>query len=276
MATLGSEFQRNKHTRLRRLWVLAVGSLLVATSVAQDSVKPLSSAFFGVWKENSTFETGRSVTFERKADGIHMGTDPVGFTYDGIDRPAPMSHTTAAWKKTGTNKYEMTMKRDGKLTATSTRVISADGNVMTVVYLSAVTGASTTSVWNRDGRSSDPDLLIGTWEMDPKSTKSDERLIIEPEAQGIRVSLGALGHASPEFTAKFDGKDYALNPAKGYSTTSTVSLKQIDERTFVEYYKVSGYLVATAEYVLSADGKMLKKNFTGLNKTPLISTFDKQ
>jgi len=270
------EFQRNKHTRLRRLWVLAVGSLLVATSVAQDSDQPLSSAFFGIWKENSALETGRSVTFERRADGIHMGTDPVGFTYDGIDHAASLSHTTAAWKKTGTNKYEMLVKRDGKLTATSTRVISADSNVMTVVYLSAETGASTTSVWNRDGRSSDPDLLIGTWKMDPKSMNSDVRLIIESEGQGIRVSLGVPGHAPAEFTAKFDGKDYALNSANGYSATSTVSLKQIDERTFVEYYKVSGNTIATAEYVLSADGKTLKKKFTGLNKTPMISTFDKQ
>jgi len=251
--------------------------------VVQESRRPLSRAFFGIWKENPTLESERSVTFERKADGIHETSFPQGFECDGKDYATNLPHTTVTCNKTGPSAYELTTKRDGKPTMIATRVISADGNVMTVVGVSPETGTGTrtTSIWNRVGRSSDQeDPLIGTWKMDPKSVTTDPptRSIIEEWGDGISESYGIPGQAVLEFAAKFDGKDYAFLPGKS-SGSLTVSLKQVDELAFVGSVKMLGQPFATLEYLLSADGKKLKKTFTLVSKeAPLTSVmwFDKQ
>jgi hypothetical protein len=107
----------------------------------------MNQALFGIWKGDTGAETQgtRSVTFERKADEIHMGGDPNGFAYDGVERPARGVRATSAWKKTGSRAYESIFKINGKLEFTVTRQISEDGNTMTVNMLS-FTGTRAVSV----------------------------------------------------------------------------------------------------------------------------------
>ena len=101
----------------------------------------IEMAFFGIWKENTGARTQdtRSITFERKADGIHIGGDPNGFAYGGVERPARGFHVTSTWKKTGSRAYESISKTNGKLVFTVTRQISEDVSTMTVVNILAST-----------------------------------------------------------------------------------------------------------------------------------------
>jgi hypothetical protein len=102
-------------TLMRCCEIAWLGAVLLAEAQAQ--APPLNQAFFGIWKENSGAGTQdtRSITFERKADEIHMGGDPNGFAYDGVERPARGFHATNAWKKTGPRAYESISKTNGKL-----------------------------------------------------------------------------------------------------------------------------------------------------------------
>jgi hypothetical protein len=264
---------------LTRCFVIAwLGAVLLAEAQAQ--VPPLNQAFFGIWKENGGEGTPdtRSVTFERKADGIHMGDDPNGFAYDGVERPARGFHATSAWKKTGPRAYESTT--NGKLQYVVTRQISEDGNTMTVVNILAGTGARTVSVWTRVGAATDSDPLIGTWKMDPGSMKTDSptRLIIESHGDAISVTNGIPGRATPDFTARFDGHDYPFaaggepGPLVGY-------LKRISDRSFVQVLKpptAAGQPLMTFEYVLSPDGKTLQKTMTLSSGTNNVAVYNKQ
>jgi hypothetical protein len=236
-------------------------------------MKPLNPAFFGIWKENSAKgrESESTVTFERKADGIHMGNSKQGFAYDGQDHSSSAIGTTA-WKKTGARSYESIMKNKGKPIGTTTRSISADGKAMTVIFVSAETGSRSTTVWNRVGTSADSDPLIGTWKLDPTSriTETPSRMIIEKVGDAIRVSNGIPGKAVPDFTAKFDGAEQPWRGHKG-KIVATVSLKQLDERAFVETLKLSGAPFTIQEFVLAPDARTIKKTTTIVGQTPRTS-----
>lgn len=267
-------------TLMRCLVIAWLGAVLL--SEAQAQAPPLNQAFFGIWKENigaGTQDT-RSVTFERKADEIHMGGDPNGFAYDGIERPERGFHATSAWKKTGTRAYESISKANGKLQYTVTRQISEDGDTMTVVNSFASTGARTVSVWTRVGASTDSDPLVGTWEMDPGSMKTDSptRLIIESHGDTISVTNGIPGRATPDFTAKFDGRDYPF-AAGGEPGALLVYLKRISDRSFVQALKLpmgAGRPSMTFEYVLSPDGKTLQKTMTLSSGTNNVAVYNRQ
>jgi hypothetical protein len=267
-------------TLMRCCEIAWLGAVLLAEAQAQ--APPLNQAFFGIWKENTGAETQdtRSVTFERKADGIHMGADPNGFAYDGVERPVRGFQATSAWKKTGARAYESISKTNGKLQYTVTRQISEDGNTMTVVNIQAATGSRTVSVWTRVGASADSDPLIGTWKRGSLKTDSPTRLIIESHGDAISVTNGIPGRAAPDFTAKFDGRDYP-SATGGKPGAFVVYLKRISDRSFVQVVKLpmaAGQPFMTFEYVLSLDGKTLQKTMTlnsGTNK-PTVIVYDRQ
>jgi hypothetical protein len=119
---------------------------------------------------------------------------------------------------------------------------------------------------------------MGTWKVDPSSTKTDERLIIESHGDAISVTNGIPGRSTPDFTAKFDGQDYPFAIA-GKPLAFVVCLKRISDHSFVQVVKVSvaaGQPIMTFEYVLSPDGKTLQNTLTlGTNK-PTVSVYSKQ
>jgi hypothetical protein len=161
----------------------------------------------------------------------------------------------------------------------SFRVISSDGNTMTRTNAVIETGVRSTDRWTRVGAATDSDLIVGTWSFVPGSLEPDtpERLIIAQQGDSITVSEGIPGRATPEFTAKVDGKNYPWIQGKGFGV-ATVSLRQLDDHSFAEFRKVGGQPYITAKYVLSQDGKTLTKTFTLVAKTPktMVSIFGKQ
>jgi hypothetical protein len=112
----------------------------------------LASPHMGTWKLNeakSKFAAGASknhtVLYAAAGEQVKVtvdGTDAQGKSlhnewtgkFDGKDYPVTGDSTsdTRSYKQAGDNKLEMTVKKDGKVTATGTIVVSADGKSRTV------------------------------------------------------------------------------------------------------------------------------------------------
>jgi hypothetical protein len=112
----------------------------------------LASPHMGTWKLNdakSKFAAGatknHTVVYAAAGDQVKVtvdGTDAQGKSihnewtgkFDGKDYPVTGDPTsdTRSYKQAGENKLEMTVKKDGKVTATGTIVVAADGKTRTV------------------------------------------------------------------------------------------------------------------------------------------------
>ncbi|MFY9673826.1 MAG: hypothetical protein WB817_09715 [Terriglobales bacterium] len=111
-----------------------------------------ASPEMGTWKLNeakSKFAPGapknHTVVYEPAGDNIKVTVDGVDAQgkpthnewtgkFDGKDYPlaGDPSADTRSYKKVSANKLELTNKKDGKVTATGTIVVSADGKTRTV------------------------------------------------------------------------------------------------------------------------------------------------
>jgi len=111
-----------------------------------------ASPVMGTWKLNeakSKFPAGapknNTVVYEAAGDSIKVTVDGVDGAgkpthnewtgkFDGKDYPltGDSAADTRAYKKISANKMELTNKKDGKVTATGTIVVAADGKTRTV------------------------------------------------------------------------------------------------------------------------------------------------
>ena len=119
------------------------------------------------------------------------------------------------------------------------------------------------SVLSLVGQTKDP--LIGTWALDGTNSTFDPGpapagnriMIFAPVANGFKHTTkteGGFLNSVLEYTAKYDGKDYAMDPE---SPMDTVSLKRIDANTVERSGKIRGKVVETATMKVSPDGKTL-------------------
>jgi hypothetical protein len=113
---------------------------------------------------------------------------------------------------------------------------------------------------------------VGTWRLNvSKSTTSpgpkpfSSTVHIESADGGIKQvteqSLG-IGASRSEFTAKFDGKDYAI---RGNPNADMVTLKRIDDTTYEVVGKQRGKVTITSRVSHSADGKVRTVVQTGVD-----------
>jgi len=125
---------------------------LTFTLLCLAAIVCLASPQMGTWKLNeakSKFAPGatknHTVVYAAAGDQVKVtvdGTDAQGKSihnewtgkFDGKDYPVTGDPTsdTRAYKQAGENKLEMTVKKDGKVTATGSIVVSADGKSRTV------------------------------------------------------------------------------------------------------------------------------------------------
>jgi len=102
--------------------------------------------------------------------------------------------------------------------------------------------------------------LVGTWHLNV--AKSKFRISPPPKSaiakvmlrdEGIAVTLSIVNgdgtNSELHYTAKYDGKDYALFNA--------VALKRIDDHTDEVIYRQKGKVIRTSKRVVSSDGKTL-------------------
>ena len=132
------------------------------------------------------------------------------------------------------------------------------------------------------------DPFEGTWKLNPARSASTPGptpevsvMKIEARENGIKVirdlsdSAAAAGHW--EFTASFDGKDYAV---ANDPTRDTVALKRVDAYTLHAVNKKNGKVNSAPQWVVSRDGKTLTIRWQGTNAqdqaTTNVRVYDKQ
>ena len=109
------------------------------------------------------------------------------------------------------------------------------------------------------------DPIIGTWELNLAKSKvspgpppKSQTLTYEAAGQGVKITVkGTDAEGKPidsQFTANYDGKDYAVTGNPGWDT---ITLKRIDAYKSESTRKKAGKVVGTATRVVSKDGKTL-------------------
>jgi hypothetical protein len=130
--------------------------------------------------------------------------------------------------------------------------------------------------------------FVGTWKLNaakskysPGPTPKSQTAVIDAVDGGMKVvsdrveADGKTVHF--EWTAKFDGKDYAV---KGDPARDTVSVKKIDEYNLEITSKKAGKVTTMIKAVYAKDGKTRVETVTGTNAQgqPVnnVTAWDKQ
>ena len=133
------------------------------------------------------------------------------------------------------------------------------------------------------------DRQVGTWKLNLEKSKytadhpapKSVTLNIQEQEGGLKVNVdGEDVQGNPihiSFTAKYDGKDYAMT---GSATTDTIALKRIDANTIETTSKKNGEVVTTVRSVVSRDGKTRTSTWKGKNAKgdpeTWVAVYDKQ
>jgi hypothetical protein len=137
-----------------------------------------------------------------------------------------------------------------------------------VVTLGVVLGAGGGQV---AAQASNP--RFGTWKLNVAKSKYDPgpapqsgTMKLEAAGEGEKSTTeGVNATGAPtktEYTAQYDGKDYALT---GAQNADTLALKRIDARTMERANKKGDKVVATSTWVVSEDGKTMTVTTKGTN-----------
>jgi hypothetical protein len=115
--------------------------------------------------------------------------------------------------------------------------------------------------------------FVGTWKLNPAKSKyspgptpKSQTAVIDSVDGGMKVvsdrveADGKTVHF--EWTAKFDGKDYAV---KGDPSRDTVSVKKVDDYNLEITSKKAGKVSTTIKAVYAKDGKTRVETVTGTN-----------
>ncbi len=170
--------------------------------------------YAGKWKMNvakSNFGD-TTVTYEQLPGGEMKATmDGQSYTFktDGKDNMTPWG-ITLAWKQVDPKTWEVVEKTNGKVTATSTVKLPADGKALTVDAKRVKADGGTSNDTITYQRVSGGPGLAGKWKTKNLKTSSPQTLsLTQKGSDGLTISVGNEGGVCD---AKFDGKDY---PAKG-------------------------------------------------------------
>jgi len=190
---------------------------------------------------------------------------------DGQDQPVSgQPYDTISVREVDSTSLEITAKKGGKAEFEQTRTVSDDGNTLTVKTTShpknsdqVVTGEATLS---RIGKApAGANGTSGSWRIG-KINQSENGRTTTYKSNGDELSMSTPTGES--YTAKLDGKEYAVKGAYGYDS---VSLKRVDDRTIEETDKRDGKTVTVTKITVSPDGKkmtsVLTSTLTGRTST---------
>lgn len=145
---------------------------------------------------------------------------------------------------------------------------------MRTLLVLALAGTMFAAGPSKDQSKAKGDPLIGVWVLDlGKSTFNpgpppDERVMtFEAVPDGFKHSVksttGFGGDETVAYTAKYDGKDYKMDPL---TPLDTVSLKRIDANTAERIGKANNKEVETTTFKVSPDGKTLTMTVKGSDR----------
>ena len=178
---------------------------------------------------------------------------------DGTPQPftgSPYADTISV-KLLGDSSIQSSTYKGGKLVGESTFNVSSDGNTLTITSkdMTAANGQTQTGtgIYQRVGKPpATGNKISGRWKAEKVENVSSDQLTFTFSGQGNELTYKA--GTGESYTAKLDGKDY---PYKGDPGTTSVSLKQINDRTIEETDKRDGKAIYVTRMTISADGKTM-------------------
>ena len=244
---------------MKKMYLAA--SLLFAFVPALSAAQ---TAFDGTWKTDPN-----KVTFSTKPivlsfkDGMYDCKSCVYKTVvktDGTDQKIegnPYTDTLAV-KIVDKNTVESVSKKGGKEVGWSKRVVSADGNSMTVEYknTSPNNGEVTTGKTLFKRVDTDPagtNAASGSWLTAKIESRSDNAMKVTYKTAGDTLNMSTVGGQS--YSAKMDGSDA---PMKGNAGVTTVSVKMVGKNVLEEVDKRDGKVVSASKMTIDASGKTAK------------------
>ncbi|HUM09737.1 MAG TPA: hypothetical protein VLT82_02205 [Myxococcaceae bacterium] len=220
------------------------------------------SPFDGTWVSKE-----ESATMDKKPYVISLAKDvwsnqtavpPIKIKADGTDQPVKghAYYDTVSAKSSGPEAVEITSKKGGKVSGTSTFTVSADGKTLTQKWTDQ-TGtevASGETVYERVApAAAGAHAVSGSW----KATKvqnlsaSARTITYKSTADGISMTTPT----GQSYTAKFDGKEVKVAGDPG---GTTVALKKVNPNAFVETDHRGGKVVEVDHWTVAPDGKTMK------------------
>jgi hypothetical protein len=214
--------------------------------------------YAGKWTMNAAKSNfgDTTITYEQMPGGEMKATadgQSYNFKMDGKDNMTPWG-MTVAWKAVDAKTWDVTEKTNGKVSATSTAKLSADGNVMAIDSKRVKAEGGTSDDAMTFQRVSGGPGLAGKWKTKNLKANSPETLSLTPKGtDGLTISLGNEGAVCD---ARFDGKDH---PATGAMWPSgwTCVIARNGERAIDLTWKKDGKDMYKSTLAASASGRVL-------------------
>jgi hypothetical protein len=243
-------------------------AVLIVCSIAGPAAEP--NPFAGTWVQDplrmKVIPTPQ-IRFDAVPNGVKFSSsaNSMQYTalYEGKRHPVTGIPVKLTVSLTRPDAYTVVAVQhsDSQAVSTTTFTMSADHSTLKAARKSTnVMGKEISMIqaFTRVGTATDPDPLVGVWQLDyaHSTPVTQPPIIYEADGTaGIRVSV-ANGMA---YSAKFDGKDY---PVTGSGAATAVSLKKTGPRSFKATWKSGGKVTSTTEQEVSADGKVLTSTGT--------------
>jgi len=234
--------------------------------------------YLGNWKMNATKSNfgEMTVSYESLSAGeMKVMADGQSWTFktDGKDYATPWG-MTQAWTAAGDRGWGITEKTNGKVSATSTAKISADGKTMTVESKRVKADGGTSDETVTFQRVSGSTGLAGKWKTQKMTASSPETLSLTAKGtDGLTIMIGNEG---AKCEAKYDGKD---NPANGtlFPAGWTCAVAKNGPQAFDLTWKKEGKPMYKSTFTASADGKTLTETGSAVGVNEKYSmVYDRQ
>ena len=154
------------------------------------------------------------------------------------------------------NSAETSSTKTGKTMGETSYAVSADGNTLTIKYKDYTSASGEmetgTNVFTRIGKAPSGNKLSGQWRSAKIEDASANQLEYTFSGEGNELTYKTK--TGEGYTAKLDGADY---PYQGDPGITSVSLRQINDRTIEESDKRDGKTILIERIEVSPDGKTM-------------------
>ena len=247
---------------MKKLLLASLGVLLMTMPAAAQSV------FSGTWKIDMN-----KVGFPKKPDVFLLQngmyecktcTPPYKVKADGTDQPVS-GHPyfdSVAIRVVNERQIEETDKKNGKVVATSTSIVSADGKSVSFTFKDSsntnggppVTGKGESALVAAGPAGSH--AVSGSWRTIKLESLSDNATVWSYKVVADEITM--TSPTGQSYTAKMNGPDA---PMKGDPGVTSVSVKTLGKNTLEETDKRGDKVIGVLRMTVADDGKTAKVSF---------------
>lgn len=220
------------------------------------------SAFDGTWKVDlsKVQAPSKPISISLKNGMYHCNcsTPPINVKADGQFHSVSghPGYDMVAVKVVDDHSVQETDKKAGKVVATDTSTVSADGKTMTDEFTdysgtAPVSGKITSERVSRAPAGGH--AIAGKWRIKDYNHISDSGLTFTYKVDGDTVTESSP--TGDSWTAKINGP---AAPYHGNPAISTVTLKKMGKNGLQRTYRHDGKIISVADMTVSSDGKTMK------------------